>query len=456
MKGRVLVVDDDAALSEMIGIMLRGEGFDPMFVADGDHAVQAFRDTRPDLVLLDLMLPGLDGIDVCRQIRTESGVPIVMLTAKSDTVDVVLGLESGADDYIVKPFKSKELIARVGRGAPDQDPVPEILQISDVTTTAGHSVATSGRSALPPLEFDLLVALARKPPRLSPGAGLGLPARGGYPAGQRTRAAAARQDRERSGAPGDRGDGPRRGLQGRSGLTGGGQAGTSTPVAAGRTRLAAWADPALRTAHRFPRGLRTVLRAAWRQAGSLAGLMARRWHRSLQLRVIGTTLVVSVAVVAVLGIFLMQQIASGLLNNERKAAITQANEGLTFAQSDADVLGPNGNHASALISLVTQLQSGSGLGNTYDVVVWQRNTGLMASPATWRTRRWCRASPKRSARRWKRSRSAAGCRTSPTRCRPRCWARMASRWGPRWQWASPSPPTTSSTTCSRSRSRCRC
>jgi two-component system sensor histidine kinase MtrB len=119
-----------------------------------------------------------------------------------------------------------------------------------------------------------------------------------------------------------------------------------------------------------------VLRAAWRQAGSLAGLMARRWHRSLQLRVIGTTLVVSVAVVAVLGIFLMQQIASGLLNNERKAAITQANEGLTFAQSDADVLGPNGNHASALISLVTQLQSGSGLGNTYDVVVWQRNTGL--------------------------------------------------------------------------------
>ena len=81
MKGRVLVVDDDAALSEMIGIMLRGEGFDPTFVADGDHAIQAFRETRPDLVLLDLMLPGVDGIDLCRQIRTESGVPIVMLTA---------------------------------------------------------------------------------------------------------------------------------------------------------------------------------------------------------------------------------------------------------------------------------------------------------------------------------------------------------------------------------------
>ena len=113
MKGRVLVVDDDAALSEMLGIMLRGEGFEPTFVADGDHAMQAFRETHPDLVLLDLMLPGVDGIDVCRQIRTESGVPIVMLTAKSDTVDVVLGLESGADDYVVKPFKPKELTARM-------------------------------------------------------------------------------------------------------------------------------------------------------------------------------------------------------------------------------------------------------------------------------------------------------------------------------------------------------
>ena len=89
MKGRVLVVDDDTALAEMLGIVLRGEGFEPSFVADGDKALAAFRETKPDLVLLDLMLPGRDGIDVCRQIRAESGVPIVMLTAKSDTVDVV-------------------------------------------------------------------------------------------------------------------------------------------------------------------------------------------------------------------------------------------------------------------------------------------------------------------------------------------------------------------------------
>src|SRR5487761_717085 len=133
MKGRVLVVDDDAALAEMLGIVLRGEGFEPTFVADGDKALDAFRDTRPDLVLLDLMLPGSDGIDVCRQIRGESGVPIVMLTAKTDTVDVVLGLESGADDYILKPFKPKELVARIrARLRRNEDEPAEMLSIADV------------------------------------------------------------------------------------------------------------------------------------------------------------------------------------------------------------------------------------------------------------------------------------------------------------------------------------
>jgi two-component system response regulator MtrA len=112
------------------------------------------------------MLPGMDGIDVCRQIRAESGVPIVMLTAKSDTVDVVLGLESGADDYIVKPFQSKVLIARVrARLRRTDDPAPETLTIGDVTIdVAGHSVHRAGEPlSLTPLEFDLLVALARKP-----------------------------------------------------------------------------------------------------------------------------------------------------------------------------------------------------------------------------------------------------------------------------------------------------
>jgi two-component system response regulator MtrA len=112
------------------------------------------------------MLPGRDGIEVCRLIRAESGVPIVMLTAKSDTVDVVVGLESGADDYIVKPFKPKELVARIrARLRRSEEPAPEQLAIGDlVIDVAGHSVKREGQSiALTPLEFDLLVALARKP-----------------------------------------------------------------------------------------------------------------------------------------------------------------------------------------------------------------------------------------------------------------------------------------------------
>jgi two-component system response regulator MtrA len=166
MRGRILVVDDDTALSEMIGIVLRGEGFEPFFCADGDGALAAFRASRPDLVLLDLMLPGKDGIEVCRQIRAESGVPIVMLTAKSDTIDIVLGLESGADDYVPKPFKPKELVARVrARMRRTDQPVLESLTIGDLAIdVAGHSVRRGDEQVfLTPLEFDLLVALARKP-----------------------------------------------------------------------------------------------------------------------------------------------------------------------------------------------------------------------------------------------------------------------------------------------------
>jgi two-component system response regulator MtrA len=166
MKGRVLVVDDDPALAEMLGIVLRGEGFEPSFVADGARALGSFREFRPDVVLLDLMLPGMSGIDVCKAIRGESGVPIIMLTAKSDTVDVVLGLESGADDYVVKPFKPKELVARVrARLRRTDEPPAESLTIGDIAIDVpGHSVARNGGPiALTPLEFDLLVALARKP-----------------------------------------------------------------------------------------------------------------------------------------------------------------------------------------------------------------------------------------------------------------------------------------------------
>ena len=165
-KGRILVVDDDASLAEMLTIVLRQEGFESRMVTRGDEAVEAFRAYRPDLVLLDLMLPGKDGIDVCKEIRAESGVPIVMLTAKGDTVDVVVGLESGADDYVVKPFKPKELVARIrARIRRFDEPTQESLTIGDLAIdVAGHAVTRDGaRISLTPLEFDLLVCLARKP-----------------------------------------------------------------------------------------------------------------------------------------------------------------------------------------------------------------------------------------------------------------------------------------------------
>ena len=165
-RGRILVVDDDAALAEMLGIVLRGEGFEPVFCGDGSTAVDAFRASKPDVVLLDLMLPGMDGIDVCRAIRAESGTPIVMLTAKSDTVDVVVGLESGADDYIVKPFKPKELVARIRARIRRTDDIgAQVLTISDLTIDiSGHTVRRGNEVlTLTPLEFDLLACLAKKP-----------------------------------------------------------------------------------------------------------------------------------------------------------------------------------------------------------------------------------------------------------------------------------------------------
>jgi two-component system response regulator MtrA len=170
MKPRVLVVDDDSALAEMLGIVLRSDGFDPSFVSDGTGALAAFRDTKPDVVLLDLMLPGMSGLDVCRAIRAESGTPIIMLTAKSDTIDVVLGLESGADDYVVKPFKPKELVARMrARLRHHEDVASETLSIGPAESLVSidvpaHQVTRDGSPInLTPLEFDLLVALARKP-----------------------------------------------------------------------------------------------------------------------------------------------------------------------------------------------------------------------------------------------------------------------------------------------------
>jgi len=166
MNARILVVDDDTAISEMIGIVLRAEGFEPSFAADGAAALEAFAATDPDLVLLDLMLPGIDGIEVCGRIRAESGVPIIMLTAKGETTDVVKGLESGADDYVVKPFNPKELVARIRtRLRPTPTTGSDMVPIGDlIIDVAGHEVLRGGeRINLTPLEFQLLLALAVKP-----------------------------------------------------------------------------------------------------------------------------------------------------------------------------------------------------------------------------------------------------------------------------------------------------
>ena len=217
---RVLVVDDDAALAEMLTLVLRNEGFVSQIVTRGDEAMGAFRAFRPDLVLLDLMLPGREGLDVCRQIRAESGVPIVMLTARSDTTDVVAGLEAGADDYVAKPYKPKELVARIrvrvrASGAP-----PEELQIGDLAIdVAGHAVTRRGDAArADPLEFDLLVCLAPNPRRCSPARSCWR--RSGATAPPRTvdwstcTCSGCGQDRDRPREPHDRGDHSRHRIQG--------------------------------------------------------------------------------------------------------------------------------------------------------------------------------------------------------------------------------------------------
>jgi two-component system response regulator MtrA len=166
LRHRVLVVDDDASLAEMLQLVLAQEDYDTHWCARGDLALDTFRAIQPDLVLLDLMLPGRDGVDVCRDIRSESVVPIVMLTAKSDTSDVVDGLEAGADDYIAKPFKPRELVARVRTRLRRPSPTEaEAIRIGDITIAAGaHTVRRDGEPvSLTPLEFDLLLALVRRP-----------------------------------------------------------------------------------------------------------------------------------------------------------------------------------------------------------------------------------------------------------------------------------------------------
>jgi two-component system, OmpR family, response regulator MtrA len=166
----VMVVDDDHDLAEMLGIVLNDAGIDVDLVSRGDEALDAFREKAPDLILLDVMLPGIDGVEVCKLIRAQSMVPIIMLTAKGETEDVVRGLEAGADDYMVKPFRhASELVARVRtRLRRTNTDVSGLITIGDLKIDVqAHQLLRNGKQIqLTRLEFDLLVALAREPGRV--------------------------------------------------------------------------------------------------------------------------------------------------------------------------------------------------------------------------------------------------------------------------------------------------
>jgi two-component system response regulator MtrA len=166
MPHKILVVDDDNALREMVGIVLESEGFEVSFHDAGSGALEAFKSQAPDLVLLDVMLPGKDGIEVCTEIREVSGTPIIMLTAKTESEDVVRGLEAGADDYVVKPFDPTVLLARIrARLRPLASASEDTVQIGPLTLDiVGHEVRRGNEKLLlTPLEFNLLLTLAVKP-----------------------------------------------------------------------------------------------------------------------------------------------------------------------------------------------------------------------------------------------------------------------------------------------------
>ena len=174
---KILIVDDDESIAELISLYLTKEFYDTKMVHNGEDALVEFEEYKPDLILLDLMLPGVDGYQVCREIRAKSQTPIIMLSAKGEVFDKVLGLELGADDYIIKPFDSKEMVARVKAvlrrfhaaentaKAQDAPSAGKIVEYPDLTINlTNYSVIYNGKPVeMPPKELELLYFLASSP-----------------------------------------------------------------------------------------------------------------------------------------------------------------------------------------------------------------------------------------------------------------------------------------------------
>ena len=173
-KQKILIVDDDENIAELISLYLNKECFDTKIVFNGEDALDAFESYQPHLILLDLMLPGMDGYQVCREIRAKSSTPVIMLSAKGEIFDKVLGLELGADDYIMKPFDSKEMVARVRavlrrcqparQEAPAADKTKRVEYDGLTINLTNYSVVCDGRQVeMPPKELELLYCLAASP-----------------------------------------------------------------------------------------------------------------------------------------------------------------------------------------------------------------------------------------------------------------------------------------------------
>jgi two-component system, OmpR family, alkaline phosphatase synthesis response regulator PhoP len=172
MTKKILVVDDEPQIVKVVKAYLEQSGFQVVTAADGKAALTAFQREKPDFMILDLNLPGMDGLDVCRAVRHESNIPILMLTARVEEADKLVGLELGADDYVVKPFSPREVVARVRtifrRTAAVDLQRPELIQVGDLQIDPDqHTVVASDRQIeLTPTEFDILVVLARQPKRV--------------------------------------------------------------------------------------------------------------------------------------------------------------------------------------------------------------------------------------------------------------------------------------------------